>query len=303
MMPLRKARKIFVDVAIPRSRRKKLHVAYDPETEKIIRVESLKKLIEYGYSEIYLDALLTGIGEELSWLLQNNTSVYILNDPQMLELKRNILSLRKSDTNDAVVLSLLPLSEFRELTIDRLSLEMSIAKYRKLTRLIKILKTWVTNRELGNDLAKEVNVILSRLKSCKKTVAWEIVKRVESDPLYGKVYRRTLERLGMKNSPVLAILLAKLPLHLSVQKLKVHLGFTPNSKRMRKYDHGLRSFLSSLAESVYRQKRYKREKDPIFNESGSKRKALYKLQLKILKTLKRIYREVGVDRSRGSTSL
>jgi len=75
-------------------------------------------------------------------------------------------------------------------------------------------------------------------------------------------------------------LLVKLPLHLHMNKLKVYLGFTPEAKKTRRYKHELRGWLARSAAIIcLRRKR-------ILN-----RKAIYRTELMILKTLKRIYRE------------
>ena len=76
-------------------------------------------------------------------------------------------------------------------------------------------------------------------------VSREIVKQVTNLPIYGEVYRKACEILGVNNSAELAILVVELPLHLPLVRLKGLLGFTPN-KNWGRYYHRLRKHISNF---------------------------------------------------------
>jgi hypothetical protein len=78
-----------------------------------------------------------------------------------------------------------------------------------------------------------------------KKVSREIVKQVTNLPIYGEVYRKACEILGVNNSAELAILVVELPLHLPLVRLKGLLGFTPN-KNWGRYYHRLRKHISNF---------------------------------------------------------
>lgn len=75
---------VFVDTAIPNSRRKRLHVAYDPAAKRVIRVRKLAKLLNQGYTEVYIDALFPEICSDVRELLKR-ARVYLLRDPKNRE--------------------------------------------------------------------------------------------------------------------------------------------------------------------------------------------------------------------------
>lgn len=263
----------FVDVARPNSRRRKKHIAYDGE--RILKVRSLAELS--AAEEVYLDALFPQIFDDVKKLLESNVRVYVLTNTKIVKWIREGDNLDKSDENDAVILSKASLTEFKKLTLDQLLLEEDIEKYRRLTAIIKVLKRWKTDGDLDDDF----NLVINRLRRRKRAAGKSMIERVESVPVYGELYREIREELGLRDSVILAILVVKLPLYLSVQKLKAYLGFTPKAKKAGNYNHELRDLLSKLALAISR-----KEKET-FN-----RKTLYKLQLKMLKTLKRICRDL-----------
>jgi len=167
---------------------------------------------------------------------------------------------------------------FRELTLDRLLLEEDIAAYRRLSRIISTLKKWKTDGDLDDEVGEQ---LILRLKRRKDAIGYRIVSRVKSDPLYGEIYRRAVEELGLCDRAVaIAVLLVKLPLHSGVKKLKGYLGFTPEAKKTRRYNHELRGWLARSAATICLKSR-----------RSCSRKAICKTELTILKTLKRIYRE------------
>jgi len=271
-------KRYYVDVAIPEGKRRKKHAVYDGE--KVFKIDDLRKLPDA--EEVYLDALFLRIFDEVKMLLEKGVRVYILARTDVLKIVRQANGLMKNDENDAVALSMVSPTWFRELTLDGLLLEMDIARYRKLSRIISTLRKWRTDGDLSGDVAAQLT---SQLCAEKESVRRGIVKRVRLDPFHGEMYRRAMGALGLsKGAATIAVLMVKLPLHLNMNlnmnKLKVYLGFTPEAKKTGGYNHELRSWLARCAATTCLKKK------KIYN-----RKAIYKTELTILKTLKRIYRE------------
>jgi len=61
-------------------------------------------------------------------------------------------------------------------------------------------------------------------------ISREIIKQVASLPIYGEVYRRACEILGVKESVELAILTLELQLYLPMVRLKGLLGANSRQK-------------------------------------------------------------------------
>jgi len=273
VMPMGK--RYYVDVAIPEGKRRKRHAVYDGE--KVLKIDDLGKLPDAV--EVYLDALLPRIFDEVKGLLESGIRVYILTRTDVLKMARQANELVKSDENDAVALSMVSPTLFRELTLDRLLLEMDIARYRKLSRMVSTLRKWRTDGDLDDEVGEQ---LILRLKRWKDAIGYKIVSKVKSDPLYREMYRRAVEELGLGDRAVaIAVLLVKLPLYLNMNKLKVYLGFTPEAKKTGRYNHELRVWLARTAAAICMKKMKTRN-----------RRAIYKQQLLILKILKRIYRKI-----------
>lgn len=276
----------YVDVAnSPNSkkRKNKVHVVYDGE--QCFRIKSLTELKDA--EEIYLDAIFPSIYNEVHELLKSGVKVYLLKDSKTVKEMRERSKLKKSDENDATILSLIPRNKFRKLTEWWLSLEVAVIEYKRITSLIKLLKQWLSTGGFNQDINKDVERLITKLRRAKWKATKEIIQIIKKNPTYGELYQRILEELGLKRSAILPLLITKLPLHLSIQKLKVYLGFTPNTKRRR---HRLRELLSALAVSVYKNKKKCGERS--INKYDCKKKMLYKLQLRILKIIKKAYREL-----------
>ncbi|MCL7390397.1 MAG: hypothetical protein LZ173_10800, partial [Thaumarchaeota archaeon] len=113
------------------------------------------------------------------------------------------------------------------------------------------------------------------------------------------VYRRVCSELQVKDSVEVAILVLELPLTSGMDKLKSYLGFTP-TKNDGRYSHRLRRHLESIASNIYLNS-YKRKTSipeefvETIQNTQSKSIALQKLQLKILKTLRRTWIEVSKE--------
>jgi hypothetical protein len=124
-------------------RRRKLHYVYDGQ--KIIKVRKLTRLKDA--SEIFIDSLFPEIYADILWLLKDGTKVYLLKYPSILEEFRVKSDMKKSDENDAILLSKISGSEFRALTIQEMERKVKVQplinKYELLSKRIKTLKMWI----------------------------------------------------------------------------------------------------------------------------------------------------------------
>lgn len=147
-----------------------------------------------------------------------------------------------------MLLARIPKEMFKPLTVEELEIKMRIGplirRYRWIVRWRKTLKEFIKH---GLDYNFEESVRL--MEADRRRISEEIIRQVSSFPIYGEVYRRVCEILGVKNSVELAILVLELPLHLPLNGLKGLLGFTP-SKNSR-YRHKLRTHISSFAANLY----------------------------------------------------
>jgi hypothetical protein len=97
--------------------------------------------------------------------------------------------------------------------------------------------------------------------------------------------------LGVRDSVEVAILVARLPLNWKLSRLYGLLGLTPHKNKS--YDHKLRAHLSRLATNIYlNNKRCRIGADLLKGLDGlPPKKAIYKLQLRIVRTLKKAWRQ------------
>ncbi len=279
----------FVDVAIPADRKKrgrgKVHVVFDGD--KVFRVERLTELGDAG--EIFIDSLFPELCEEVLELLRRGAKVYLLRDLTKLKKLRMDNGLRKSDENDAILLARIPRERFRSLIVEELEIKIRmwplVRRYRWIIRWKKALKTLIKH---GFDY--NFKEVVKLMEADEKKISGELIRQTASLPIYGEVYRRACETLGVKNSVELAILTLGLPLHLPLKGLKGLLGFTPD--RDKRHRHKLRAHISSFAMSLYIHARKSRS---VSNEVAEvvnrlpRRLALYKLQLMTLKALRIAY--------------
>jgi len=140
---LKMVRAVYVDTsptAINGKRRREPHYVYDGE--KVFEVSKLTKL--KGVDEVYIDTLFPEIYEEVLELLRRDIKVYLLKDTRMLKKLRLENNVKKSDENDASMLSRISRDYFRLLTIKemekKVELKPLINKYELLSKRIKTLK-------------------------------------------------------------------------------------------------------------------------------------------------------------------
>ena len=279
----------FVDVAIPADRKKrgrgKVHVVFDGD--KVFRVKRLTELGDAG--EIFIDSLFPELYDEVLELLRRGAKVYLLRDLTKLKKLRMDNGLRKSDENDAILLARIPRERFRPLTVEELEIKIRmwplVRRYRWIIRWKKTLKTLIKH---GFDY--NFKEVVKLMEADRMKLSQEIIKQVSSLPIYGEIYRKACEIIGVKNSVELAILTLGLPLHLPLKGLKGLLGFTPDKNK--RYCHKLRIHISSFATSLYM---CVKKGVSVSNEVAEvvnrlpRRLALYKLQLMTLKALRIAY--------------
>jgi len=269
-------------------RRRKLHCVYDGQ--KIIKIRKLTKL--RNADEIYIDSLFPEIYNEILELLKKGIKVYLLKDTKVLKKLRRENNLRKSDEVDALMLSKIPRECFRALTVQemerRVKVQPLINEYELLSRRIKTLKMWIKRDRYDYGLRDSVRL----MEKGKEETAKKIIE-IFSDDI---IYKEACRMLGISGSVDLAILLNGLRLETSSAALRGYLGLTNN--RNGKYNRNIRKHLTQLANVVYVDVKRgvvepscKELTDIIAREP--KNKALFKLQTKILKVLKSIWRVVN----------
>jgi hypothetical protein len=286
----------YVDVsrtAVNGKRRQKLHYAFDGQ--KIIKIRRLTRLKDA--SEIFIDSLFPENYNEILELLKKDTKIYLLKDTGVLKKLRLENGLRKSDENDVLMLSKIPRECFRELTAGEVELKVAVRplinRYEWVVEKRKMLKQW---RSRGYDYGFGESI--RAIEADRLKISRNIVKMVDRS-IYRDVYRRVCSELQVKDSVEVAILVLELPLTSGMDKLKSYLGFTP-TKNDGRYNHRLRRHLESIAFNIYFNS-YKRKTSipeefvETIQNTQSKSIALQKLQLKILKTLRRTWIEVSKE--------
>jgi hypothetical protein len=280
----------FVDTAIPadkkKRRKEKVHVAFDGN--KVFRVKKPTELEDA--SEIYVDALFPELYDEVLELLRKNVRVYLLKDTIKLKRLRMENNLKKSNESDAVLLARIPRERFKPLTIEEVELKIKmwplINKYERIVRWKKTLKKLIKD---GFDYNFKESIRL--MEADRKKLSREIIRQVVGLPIYGEVYRRACEILGVDNSTELAILTLELPLHWSLQGLRGLLGLNPNRTKGR-YSRRLRHHITAFAANLYmKARKYASVFDKIIKITNysTNRATIHKLQLITLKALRVAY--------------
>jgi hypothetical protein len=219
-------------------------------------------------------------------LLERGVKVYILKDLRLLKKLRLQNNLRKSDEVDAQLLSMIPRDGFRQLKVEEIEFKMKmkplINKYEKIVRWRATLKKLLSQ---GFDYNFRESIRL--MENDSRRISREVIREVANN----NVYREACKLLGLKDSVEVAILTVELPLHLHMRRLKGLLGFTPNKNEGR-YNHRLRKHISALATNLYiNTKKNACISDTVIEIADRlpKERALYRIQLTILKALRMAY--------------
>jgi hypothetical protein len=301
MEELDMARSVYVDVSwsagVKRRRagRGHPHVVFDGEG--FYEVDRLTKLKDA--EEVYIDSLFPTIYPDILGLLKNRVKVFLLTNTRILRKLRLENNLRKTHQNDAFILSRIPKEWFRELTIEEVEFKMRvrpvIRKYEWLARWKKTLKILISK---GFDyyFGESIRLIEEDLKETAK----EIIS-MTSNSRYGEVYRRVCDALQIKDSVEVAVLVMELPLHLGVGKLRAYLGLNP-VKNNNQYNRRLRRHLEALTYNTlinsYRRKDSPEELINIVKNASSRSEAMLRIQLTILRILRKAWIEANNNQTR-----
>jgi hypothetical protein len=283
-------RAVYVDTsptATNGKRKQRLHTVFDGErTFKVSRLTKLKNI-----NEVFIDTLFPENYNDILRLLKRGVKVYVLKDTRMLKKLRKENNLKKSDEIDSQLLSIIPREYFRALTIQemerRVKLQPLINKYELLSKRVKTLKTWIKRDRYDYGLRDSVRL----MEKGKEETAKKIIE-IFSDDI---IYKEACRMLGISGSIDLAILLSGLRLETSSAAIRGYLGLTNN--RNSKYNKSMRGHLAQLANTIYVDIK-RGVVEPSCKELTDiatmkpKNKALFKLQAKILKILKNIWRTV-----------
>jgi hypothetical protein len=276
----------FVDVAIPankkRRRRDKMHAVFDGS--RVFRVRRLTELEDAV--EVYVDAIFPLLYEELMELIERGVKVSLLKNTRILKRLREENHVKKSDEADARLLSAIPRNHFKQLTLEELRLLQLINMYERYAEWKKIIRQWAAAYP-QTPLKKYVK----ELHSIRNEYGRRIIKEIMENKDYAAIYRIACDELGVRDSVEVAILVARLPLNRKLSRLKGLLGLTPHKNK--NYNHRLRGHLSSLAAIIYINNRRCGVGARLFEgiNRTPRGKALYTLQLRILKILKRAWQQ------------
>jgi hypothetical protein len=276
----------FVDVAIPadrkRRRKYKMHAVFDGS--RVFRVGRLTELEDAG--EVYVDAMFPQIYEELMELIEKGVKVFLLGNTRMIKRLREENHVRKSDEADARILSIIPRNHFKQLTLEELRLLQLINMYERYAEWRKVIRQWATIYP-QTPFKKYVR----ELYSIQSKLGRGIIEEVMRDENYATIYRMVCERLGVRDSVEVAILVARLPLNWKLSRLYGLLGLTPHKNK--NYNHKLRTHISRLATSIYlHNKRHGIGADLLSDlKELPPKKTIYRLQLRIVKILKKAWQQ------------
>jgi hypothetical protein len=279
----------FVDTAIPADKKKKekrgrgkTHAVFDGD--RVFRVKKLTELEDAG--EVYIDAMFPQIYEELMELIEKCVKVFLLKNTRILKKLREENGVEKSDEADARLLSAIPRNHFKQLTLEELRLLQLINMYERYSEWKKIIQQWAAAypQTRFKKYAKELYSIQSKLGS-------RIIEEITKDENYAAIYRMVCEELGVRDSVDVAILVARLPLNWKLRRLKGLLGLTPH--RNKNYNRKLRAHLSWLATNIYINNGRRGVGAKLFEDINRtpQSKALYTLQLRILRILRRAWQQ------------
>jgi len=133
---------VYIDTSRTATNDKKRKPLVVFDGERVFEVNKLTKLKDVD--EVFIDTLFQEIYEEVLELLKKSVRVYLLKDVSILKRLRMENNLKKSDENDAILLSKVSKDGFRALTIQemvkRVELKPLINKYELLSKRIKTLK-------------------------------------------------------------------------------------------------------------------------------------------------------------------
>ena len=224
-------------------------------------------------------------------VLRRSVKVYLLKNTRLVKRLREENGLRKSDEVDAKLLSMIPRNHFKQLTAREIGLLKLIGEYERYVKWKETIRQWM--RACPSDLFKEC---AKRLQYLVKQYARRIIMEVKDNANYATTYRLACDTIGVKDSVEIAILVVRLPLNWKLSRLYGLLGLIPRKSKNNKsynYDHKLRKHLSKVATSIYLNgKQHGICTDLLKDlENLPPKKVIYRLELRILKILKRAWQQ------------
>ncbi len=128
-------------------------------------------------------------------MISNDVKVYLLREGKLIKQKRVENNFRKTDENDAIVLSMISKEFFRELKLEEIQvkkqLQPLISRYEVLTKRILILKQWLKDSDNS-----QLKSLIKELEKEKEKIGDEIHEKVMDDRLYSEALRY----FGLKKS-------------------------------------------------------------------------------------------------------
>jgi hypothetical protein len=219
-------------------------------------------------------------------LIEKGVKVFLLKNTRILKRLREENGVEKSDEADANLLGIIPRSCFKQLTAREICLLKLIGEYEMYVRWGKIIRQWaqIHPSSFLKESARRIRCIVNQY-------ARKIIEEVKSGEGYATTYRLACDMLGVRDSVEVAILVARLPLNWRLSRLYGLLGLTPHKNKS--YDHKLRAHLSRLATNIYlNNKRYEANIKLLEDlKNLPPKKAIYKLQLRIVRILKRAWQQ------------
>jgi len=269
----------WVDISITAKsgkHRRKLHVAYDGK--RIIKINSLTELADA--EQIYIDSSAPETYDEILELLKRDIKVYLLTKPQLIKEKRIEAHLAKSDENDAKVLSMIPIELFKELAFNEIvtkrKLQPLLEQYETASKRLKVLKQW---KKEGWEF-EELKALEKRLARMKRQLERRILETAEAEL---KIYRFAETELGLRG--------------VSLVSLLIHVDFSRGIHKIKGYvkrNRKIRDILAKYAVAIYTnaKKNGNGKYAEIVIKAKNRKEALKRLQVEILKDLRRLWRKI-----------
>ncbi|MEM3921637.1 MAG: hypothetical protein QXG25_01980 [Nitrososphaerota archaeon] len=273
--------RVYVDTADSSGKKsRKKHVCYDPQARMFFKLNRLTEL--HCYDEVYVDSLFQRLHEEVLELLRRGVKVFRLKEVRLIKRLRESNGIEKSDESDAYILSLIPDEFYRELSAEELQLKRLVSEYLAVDRLIVKLKS------CGDRLKLDLRESIKALEMRKEEIAERICDAVEGN----EFYRRVLEYLGYRRSPLIAMLLAMIDFSRGTHKILDYLGLHAKAEE---HNHTARTILSKIAANIYMWALNPRMRDSVpekyirIAQRHPRGKAMLKIQTEVIRDIRRLW--------------
>lgn len=233
-------RRYYVDVHVNMERRH--HVVYDGQGCRMVK--SLAEIPVEKDDEVYIDVLHARICDDALKLLQREVRVFILRKTDILSKLRAANNIEKTHENDAMVLSTLDESFYRELGVDEVRLRKLIIEYNKYSRILRAMRKWEGESKAFNEARRLI-------EREKHKLAREIIAVAEAAiPQYKMVCEALkLSRRSLYGKVALADMLLNIDFSRGLRKILSYLGRHQNNRKY--YNKRMRMVLESLSIAYY----------------------------------------------------